>query len=296
MRRLAMKTGSWIWPLFLFLSLFSSCSSSDGRKEIADLRCEYLTNPLGIDVLSPRLSWKMKSTERGARQTAYRILAATNKDLLENEKPDLWDSGKTEGSQSIQVEYKGKPLKSGMKVFWKVQVWDEKGKALKWSNPAQWEMGLLKKADWQSKWISAPNLLSKKEWKLPSPLFRKEIRIQKKIKKARAYISGLGYYELYINGKKVGDHVLSPNQTNYDRRDLQKWSEPRVGNMTTTVLYETFDITPNLQEGKNAFGVILGNGWYIQADRPKENWLWYNIPRLMAQFEIEYTDGSNQII
>ena len=296
MRRLAIKTGSCIWPVFLFLSIFSSCSTSDRRKEITDLRCEYLTNPLGIDVLSPRLSWKMESTESGARQTAYRILAATNKDLLQNETPDLWDSGKTESSQSIQVEYKGKPLKTGMKVFWKVQVWDEKGKGLKWSNPAQWEMGLLKKADWQSKWISAPNLLSKKEWRLPSPLFRKEIQIQKKIKKARAYISGLGYYELYINGKKVGNHVLSPNQTNYDRRDLQKWSEPRVGNMTTTVLYETLDITPNLQEGKNALGVILGNGWYIQADRPKENWLWYNTPRLMAQFEIEYADGSHQVV
>lgn len=285
-----------ILPVILLALILASCGSQENRKEITDLKCEYLANPLGIDVENPRLSWRMESEERGAGQTAYRILAATNQDLLQNETPDLWDSDKIESSQSIQVEYKGKPLKSGMKVFWKVQVWDEKGEKQSWNQTAQWEMGLLNKEDWQSEWISAPQLLSKEEWKLPSPLFRKEILIQKKIKKARVYISGLGYYELYINGKKVGDHLLSPNQTNYDRRDLQKWDEPRVGNMTTTVLYETYDITPNLQEGENALGVILGNGWYIQADRPKENWLLYDTPRLLAQFEIEYADGSKQIV
>ena len=285
-----------ILSVLLFVLIVGSCGSLEKRNEIIDLKCEYLNNPLGIDVLSPRLSWEMSSTERGAKQKAYRILVATNEELLQNEMPDLWDSGKTESSQSIQVEYKGKSLKSGMKVFWKVKVWDEKGKALNWSQNANWEMGLLNKEDWQSKWIGAPQLLSKEEWKLPSPLFRKEIQIQKKIKRARAYISGLGYYELYINGEKVGNHVLSPNQTNYDHRDLQKWSEPRVGSMNTTVLYETYDITSNLQQGENALGAILGNGWYIQADRPMENWLWYDTPRLMAQFEIEYADGTRQIV
>ncbi|MCG6189323.1 family 78 glycoside hydrolase catalytic domain [Maribellus maritimus] len=290
------KYNYFILPVILLTLLLGSCGQEEKGKEIVDLKCEYLVNPLGIDVVHPRLSWRMESTENGAGQTAYRILAATNMDLLKNETPDLWDSGKIESSQSIQVEYNGKPLNSGMKVFWKVQVWDEKGKKLNWSQSAYWEMGLLNKEDWQSHWIGAPDLLSKEEWKLPSPLFRKKIQIQKKIKRARVYISGLGYYELYINGKKVGNHVLSPNQTNYDRRDLQKWDEPRVGNMTTTVLYETYDITPNLQQGENALGVMLGNGWYIQADRPKDNWLWYDTPRLLAQFEVEYTDGSKQII
>ena len=291
-----LKYNFFILSVILVTLILNACRPQEKGKEITDLKCEYLVNPLGIDVQSPRLSWRMASKEKGAGQIAYRILAATNEDLLQNETPDLWDSGKIESSQSIQIEYNGKPLLSGMKIFWKVQVWDEKGKKLNWSQTAYWEMGLLNKEDWQSHWIGAPGLLSKEEWKLPSPLFRKKIQIQKKIKKARVYISGLGYYELYINGKKVGDHVLSPNQTNYDRRDLQKWDEPRVGSMTTTVLYETYDITPNLKQGENALGVILGNGWYIQADRPKENWLWYDTPRLLAQFEIEYTDGTKQIV
>uniref|UniRef100_UPI0032165567 family 78 glycoside hydrolase catalytic domain n=1 Tax=uncultured Draconibacterium sp. TaxID=1573823 RepID=UPI0032165567 len=276
--------------------VFLSCQITEKSKEAVDLKCEYLSNPLGIDVLHPRLSWQMRSDKTGAAQSAYRIYAATNKYLLHSDTPDLWDSGKINSDQSIQIEYKGKSLKSGMKVFWKVQVWDEKGEKMDWSQTAHWEMGLLKKEDWQSDWISAPHLLSKKEWKLPSLLFRKEIQIEKGIKNARVYISGLGYYELYINGNKVGDHVLSPNQTNYDRRGMEKWGESRVGNMTTTVLYETYDITPELRQGINALGVILGNGWYIQADRSYEPHLWYDTPRFIAQLDIEYEDGTHYLI
>jgi len=150
-----------------------------------------------------------------------------------------------------------------MKVSWKVQIWDEENNVSSWSTIANWEMGLLNEGEWQAKWIGAPESLASGEWKLSSPLFRKVVNISGKIKKARAYISGLGYYELYINGEKIGDHVLSPNQTNYDRQKVEKWSEPRIGNMTTSVLYETFDITSSLISGGNAFGIILGNGWYI---------------------------------
>ncbi|MCY1719431.1 family 78 glycoside hydrolase catalytic domain [Prolixibacteraceae bacterium Z1-6] len=282
--------------IILIILILSSCQSSKEEPETIDLRCEYLNNPIGIDVLNPHLSWKMKSKERGAAQTAYRIQAATSIALLESETPDLWDSGKIESDQSIQIEYRGNSLNSGTSVFWRVQVWGENGKVMKWSQPAKWEMGLLKKEDWQSKWIGASEFLSKEAWKLPSPLFRKEVRFSKKIKKARVFISGLGYYELYINGQKVGDHVLSPNQTNYDRRDVEKWDEPRIGNMTTTVLYETYDISNDVHEGENALGVILGNGWYIQADRPNDKSLWYDTPRFIAQFEIVFEDGTRQWI
>lgn len=286
-----MKRLIYVFTLLLLIS----CDSHKNEIKTIDLRCEYLTNPLGIDFQSPRLSWVMKSESRGAAQTAYKIIAASDEKLLQSEKPDLWDSGKVDSDNSIQIEYEGKPLKTGMKVFWKVQVWDENGKALPWSQTAHWEMGLMNKADWQAKWISSP-AYNLEEWKLPSPLFRKEIQIQKNIKKARAYISGIGYYELYINGSKIGDHVLSPNQTNYDRQKVEKWSEPRIGNMNTTVLYETFDITSALKTGENAFGVILGNGWYIQADRPNDSMLWYDTPRLIGQFEIEYEDGAKELI
>jgi alpha-L-rhamnosidase len=285
--------------LFIFgLILLSiiSCKPQKSLPEAIDLRCEYLTSPIGLDVFAPRLSWKMKKDDRGAKQTAYQIFVATTDELLQSGTPDLWDSGKIESDQSIQIEYKGKPLTSGMKVSWKVQIWDEENRISVWSPVAHWEMGLLAKSDWQAKWIGAPESLSTKEWKLPAPLFRKMAAFSGKIKQARAYISGLGYYELYINGAKIGDHVLSPNQTNYDRQKVEKWSESRIGNMNTTVLYETFDITSALKSGENAFGVILGNGWYIQADRPNDTMLWYDTPRLLAQFEIEYEDGKKEII
>lgn len=283
--------------LWLLIQTIVACAPQKKiLPEVVALRCEYLANPVGMDVLNPRLSWKMKNEARGARQTAYRILVATSDKLLSDNAPDLWDSGKIDSDQSIQVVYNGKSLKPGMKVSWKVQIWDEGKTASEWSAIGNWEMGLLNSSDWQAKWIGAPASLASGKWKPPSPQFRKEVNISKKIRKARAYISGLGYYELYINGKKIGDHVLSPNQTNYDHRKVEKWSESKIGNMTNTVLYETFDITSSLKTGGNAFGVILGNGWYLQADRPMDTSLWYDTPRLIAQFVIEYEDGSKELI
>ncbi|MDP2337360.1 MAG: family 78 glycoside hydrolase catalytic domain [Bacteroidota bacterium] len=282
--------------IFLIIATITACSPPEIKPEVSDLRCEYLSNPIGLDVPAPRLSWQMKKAVRGAQQTAYRIMVATTDDLLLSETPDLWDSGKIDSDQSIQLEYKGKPLKSGMKVSWKVKIWDEEKNESSWSTISNWEMGLLDKADWQAKWIGTPASIISGEHKLASPLFRKEVSISKKIKKARAYISGLGYYELYINGGKIGDHVLSPNQTNYDRRKVGQWGESRIGNMNTTVLYETFDITSVLKSGANVFGVILGNGWYIQADRPDDTMLWYDTPRLIAQIVLEYEDGTQELV
>ncbi|MEI7830396.1 MAG: family 78 glycoside hydrolase catalytic domain [Prolixibacteraceae bacterium] len=280
----------------LFVLVFISCAPSKVDFEVADLRCEYLTNPTGIDVPIPRLSWKMKSAKQGATQTAYHILVASSDSLLRQDKGDLWDSGMTKSDQSSQVEYHGKPLNSGEFVYWKVRIRNQKHFSSPWSKSAWWEMGLLKKEDWKALWIGAPEAINTGNWKLPAPQFRREVNLSKPIKKARAYISGLGYYELSINGKKIGDHLLSPNQTNYDKRRTEKWSESRIGNMTTTVLYETFDISNNLATGRNVFGVLLGNGWYIQADRPGDTMLWYNTPRLIAQFDIEYQDGTKELI
>ncbi|TSA32698.1 MAG: hypothetical protein D4R64_15585, partial [Porphyromonadaceae bacterium] len=282
--------------LCLFILVIDSCTSNKIKPEVTALRCEYIACPVGMDVLSPRLSWQMKKDVRGARQTAYRIMVATSDEQLLNNTPDLWESGKINSDQSIQVVYHGKPLRSGMEVSWKVQIWDEKNNVSAWSSISHWEMGLLDHGDWQAKWIGGPGSLTSGDWKQASPLFRKKVAVSRKIKKARAYISGLGYYELYINGEKIGDHVLSPNQTNYDRQKVEKWSEPRIGNMTTRVLYETFDITFSLKSGENTIGVILGNGWYIQADHPLDTSLWYDTPRLIAQIGIEYEDGSKELI
>ena len=284
--------------LFLLILVLVSCESSKttAPPEVINLSTEYLENPVGMDVSAPRLSWQMKKEVRGARQTAYRVLVATSNQLLEGNNPDLWDSGKTESDQSNQVVYAGKPLTAGMKVSWKVQIWDEEKKQSTWSAISTWEMGLLTAQQWQAKWIGAPESLTIGDLKNASPEFRREFTVSKKIKQASAYLTGLGYYELYLNGKKIGDHVLSPNQTNYDRQKVEKWSEQRIGNMTSTVLYETFDITSALKDGGNAVGIIVGNGWYIQADRPNDTMLWYDTPRLIAQFKIEYEDGTSDVI
>ena len=283
----------------IFLSLLAfSCNSKQSQvaPEAINLRTEYGINSLGLDVATPRLSWQMNKNINGAKQTAYQIMVSATETQLSTDKGDLWDSGKIYSDQSIQITYKGSELKSGQKAFWKVKIWDEQNQESAWSKTANWEIGLVNPADWNAHWIGAPESLMTGEYKNASPLFRQEATITKKIKSARAYISGLGYYELYINGAKIGDHVLSPNQTNYDRQKVEKWSESRIGNMNSTVLYETFDITSSLKNGANALGVILGNGWYFQADRPNDTMLWYDTPRLIAQFKIDYEDGSNDLI
>jgi alpha-L-rhamnosidase len=282
----------------LLILVLVSCESSKNTAppEVINLRTEYVQNPIGLDVKSPRLSWQMHKNLNGAKQTAYQILVAATQTQLSSDKGDLWDSGKIDSDQSIQITYKGSELKSGQKAFWKVKIWDEQNQQSAWSKTANWEIGLVKAADWNANWIGAPESLMTGEFKNGSPLFRHEASITKKIKSAKAYISGLGYYELYINGAKIGDHVLSPNQTNYDRQKVEKWSESRIGNMNSTVLYETFDITSSLKNGANALGIILGNGWYFQADRPNDTMLWYDTPRLIAQFKIDYEDGSNELI
>ena len=280
----------------LVFLLLISCNSTKIEFKAIDLRCEYLENPLGIDVSNPRLFWKMEKPGRGALQTAYRIQAASSAELLAKDSADLWDSGVVESDRSIQVEYAGKPLKSGDEVFWRVKIRDENKEESPWSETAHWEMGIMNQQEWQAKWTGAPASLFKGELKNASPLFRKKFTVSGKIKKARVYISGLGYYELYLNGEKVGDHVLSPNQTNFDRRQLEKWSDARIGNMKTTVLYETRDITSALKEGENVAGVILGNGWYLQADRPENPQYLYDSPRMLAQIKIDYEDGRTEWI
>jgi alpha-L-rhamnosidase len=205
--------------------------------DLTNLRCEYRTNPLGIDVEKPRLSWVIQSARRGERQTAYQVLLASSETLLKKDKGDLWDSGKVASDQSIQVEYAGKPLESRMVCHWKVRVWDKDGKASDWSKPALWTMGLLKPEDWQAKWIKA-------EGDGTSPWLRKEFTLAAAPDRATAFVNVKGYCELYVNGKKVGDDVLSPAVAVYRKRTL----------------YNTYDISKYLHAGNNCVGVWLGLG------------------------------------
>ncbi|MFA6291500.1 MAG: alpha-L-rhamnosidase N-terminal domain-containing protein, partial [Victivallales bacterium] len=177
------------------------------------LLCEYLENPLGIGTAVPRLSWELKPLRRGACQSAWRVVAASTRDAVISGSCDLWDSGRTESAQSIHIEYAGKPLTGGQTVWWRVMVWDAEGIATVWSAPASFETGLLDESDWHGEWIAAPENIS-------SPLMRREFTLgDKKVKRARIYVSGLGYSEIYVNGKRSGDRVLDPAWTDYDRRE-----------------------------------------------------------------------------
>ncbi|MEA1875518.1 MAG: family 78 glycoside hydrolase catalytic domain [Bacteroidota bacterium] len=263
--------------------------------DVNDLKCEYLKDPCAIDVQNPRLSWTLNSDSDGQKQTAYHILVASSEKILEEETGDLWNTGKIKSDQSVHIVYQGEELMSRQKVFWKVRTWDRNEQASQWSRTASWEMG-LNQSDWQAEWIGLAEYKKRKpEERNPAIYFRKRTEFSNPINKGRAYISGLGYYELYINGEKVGDHVLSPNHTNYDRRQSPAdFDEPEVGIMSTRVLYETWNIKSFLQHGENIFEVCLGNGWYFQNEREEDLPYTYDTPRFIAQIELEFVDGTSK--
>ncbi|MDI6845427.1 MAG: family 78 glycoside hydrolase catalytic domain, partial [Candidatus Saccharicenans sp.] len=196
-----------------------------------DLRVEYLTDPLGVDTPRPRFFWTNNHPQRGQKQTAFQLIVSSSPSA---ERGDLWDSGKVNSESSIQIVYQGKPLESNRSYYWKVRIWDASGQESPWSQVARFDTGLFSASDWKGEWIGGENL------------FRKEFNLPESPKRARAFIAGLGYYELRINGQKVGEHLLDPGWTTYSRR----------------VLYVVYDVTPFLKKGRNAIGVILGEGWY----------------------------------
>jgi len=246
-----------------------NAASNLSAVELGNLRCEYLVNPLGIDVRAPRLSWMLLSDQRGEKQTAYQVLVASSPDLLAKDVGDGWDTGKVASDQSIQVEYAGKPLISRTACFWKVRSWDQAGKVSAWSRPASWSMGLLQPDDWQAKWIG---FIGKETNSTAALYLRKEFHPAKPVKRATAYVCGVGFFDLFLNGRKVSDHVMDPALSNYDKR----------------CFYVTFDITHDLKAGGNAVGIILGNGRYFGSTRGRV----FGRPRLLLQIELEYADGT----
>jgi alpha-L-rhamnosidase len=254
------------------------------------LKCESRVNPLGIDISEPRLSWILFSTKRGAKQTAYKILVSSSEELLAGNKGDLWDSGKIKSDETLEINYEGKPLASNSKYYWKVRVWDQNDAASEWSEPAIWEMGLTEQDDWQAVWIndgkSNPEKAEDFYKNDPAPLFRKPFEVQKPIKRARLYISGLGYYLSYLNGNRIGDHELDPGWTNYSKR----------------IFYSTYDVSDLVKKGSNCLGVTVGNGWYNPL--PLLMWGARNIrealptgrPRFICQLFLEFEDGSTENI
>ncbi|HSU56570.1 MAG TPA: alpha-L-rhamnosidase N-terminal domain-containing protein, partial [Candidatus Dormibacteraeota bacterium] len=262
------------------------CSAADITPD--RLSCEYSQAPLGIDVLQPRLNWIVTSQERAQLQKAYQILVSSSEASLKKDQGELWDTGKVPSGETLHIVYSGKPLTSRHRCFWKVRVWDKTGKASDWSSSGWWEMGLLQNSagqgsstlsGWTAKWIARTTDTNSN----PAPLFRRVFNLSGQVKKARAYISGLGYYELHINGKKIGDHLLDPGYTRYDKR----------------VLYATYDVTDALRSGRNAIGIILGNGWYnvhTVAVWDFQKAPWRASPRVLMQLDVEYSDGRTETI
>jgi alpha-L-rhamnosidase len=248
------------------------------------LRAEYLENPLGLDSAQPRLSWIVTSNQRGAKQTAYQILVATTEAKLRAGEGDLWDSGKVASDQTSQVLYAGQSLASGQRAWWAVRVWDNGDQPSDWSAPALWEMGLLAPADWHGKWIGRSTFAGVLPDQTQSlPQLRRAFALDGKIKRARAYVIGLGYFEMTINGQRVGDHLLDPGYTRYDRR----------------LLYVTHDVTAALRAGENVIGVMLGNGWFnveTKAAWDFDKAPWRATPRLLLELRVEMKDGRTIII
>ena len=243
---------------------------------VTDLKTEHLSEPLGLETPHPRLRWLLNSAERGQSQTAYQILVATSLEKLQTDTGDKWDSSRVMSDNSVEIPYVGRELTSGERAYWKVRVWDRNGRPTAYSAPSFFEMGLLSASDWQGKWIAASNSIS-------SPLLRREFSIDAPVRGARVYVSGLGYYELSLNGKKVGDHVLDPASTYYHNDQPFK--------LGSRVLYATYDVTDALRHGANALGIVLGHGWY-SADKDSSLRVPYgDRPRLMFQMNIEFTDG-----
>lgn len=253
----------------------------------ADLRCEFRKAPLGIDAARPRLSWTLVAPEgaRNQRQSAYRILVSSSEALLQKDTGDLWDSGETRNAAQNNVPYGGQKLRSGQICFWKVRVRDGANRRSAWSETSRWEMGLLSPGDWKAQWLNdgKPNPADDAGFygEDPAPLFRKSLRLNGPIRRARLYVSGLGYYEASLNGQRVGDHVLDPGWTKFGKR----------------VNYSTYDVAGLLNQGENCLGVALGNGWYNPV--PMKMWGNRNLrvdldvgrPRMIAQLLIEYRDG-----
>jgi len=253
--------------LIIAFSIVSSCTvnkkdTESNSLKVTDLKCEYATNPIGLDVLSPQLSWRIESEERGILQSAYQILVANTHENLSLNDSIIWDSGKIKSTKSAGIKYTGPKLTSRNRYYWKVKIWDSDNVSSDYSDPAFFEMGLLNREDWKAGWLGWPASLTGRVL-----YFRKTFSTEKTVKKARAYISGIGYYVLNINGKRVGDHVVDPGETDYSKR----------------ILYATYDITDFVDKGRNAIGVAVGPGWY-------------GTPKLCMQAEIIYTDGVKEII
>lgn len=251
---------------------------------VTNLRCEYRTDPLGVDVPYSRLSWVLAAAEssvRGVHQAAYQIQVASSRDALAKGEADLWDSGKVASDITNQIAYEGKPLAAGLECWWQVRVFDAAGEVLAVSAPARWTVGLQGWANWKAEWIGLQRPEAKPPAGQPAAYLRKTFESAKPVRRALVFASALGDYALHLNGKRVGDDYFTPGYTDYHK----------------TLYYNTYDVTSLLQDGANAIGGILADGWYAGA----MGWghrrdVFGDQPLLSVQLDIEFVDGTRQQI
>jgi len=285
--------------IIILLLILNSCSNNfDSTLSVSQLKCNGFDNPAGTEKV-PEFGWIIKSSERGQIQTAYQIIVSSDKKIIKKRTGDIWDTGKTQSGASAWISYPGPQLQPGKQYFWKVRVWDGNDKPSPWSTTGKFVTGLFDKYDWTgAKWIGyedipdslllvpgvhgAGNNLGDVAKKRSSvPYFRKEFSSEKKIAQAFVFVSGLGQYELYINGDKIGDHFLSPG-----------WSDYRI-----TCFYNTYNVTENLNRGLNTIGTIVGNGFYnVSRERYRKLVIAYGAPKMILKLEVRYSDGSEEII
>lgn len=264
--------------ILFFILLLLTSSHSFSKTTVTNLRCEHLQNPIGIDEPNPRFTWQMESGKPGSFQNAYQIVVGTNKTEVNSGEGNVWDSGIV-SSSLIPAVYTGQELQPFTRFFWTVRVQDENGNWSGWSPAAYFETGMMDQTNWKGKWITDTYDYNVK----PAPYFRKEFSAEKKVESARAYIVVAGLYELSINGQRIGDHRLDPTYTRFDRRNL----------------YVTYDVTKNLQLGKNAIGVLLGNGWYNHQSTAVwyfDKAPWRARPKFCLDLRITYSDGTEETI
>jgi alpha-L-rhamnosidase len=268
-----MRKWLFVLPLCLLVGILQA------QTTIGELLCENRENPLGVDAPAPRLSWQLKADRREVRQTAYEIRVASSGTDVQKGRDLQWSSGRIPSDASVHVQYAGKKLLPGNRYYWQVRIWDEKGKRTDWSPVAFWQCGLIDYTNWKAKWIEAG--FAEDTVNRPSPMFRREFNLEKKISSATLFITAHGLYEAFINGQKAGDAFLTPGFTSYNKR-LQ---------------YQVYDVSALIKPGKNVIGAILGSGWY----RGYLAWSGHHNSygsrlALLAQLEIRYSDGSKETI
>lgn len=285
-----------LYLIISFLLVFYlSFGQSTDPITVVKLQCNQTENPSVINTATPKFSWQLVSEYRNQAQTAYHILVADNPDEIQNSQGNIWDSKKVISDKSILVSFNGEKLESAQKYFWKVKVWNQDHVESEWSEVNTFQTGLFSDSDWEkAQWIGYEQMPlelklvpgvhgngndqgKKALQRTVVPLLRKSFNIQKNILSAKLFISGLGHYEAFLNGEKVGDSFIAPGWTNYDK----------------TVLYNSYDVTQMLDAGENNLGAILGNGFYnINRERYRKLVIAYGMPKMICRLQIKYIDGS----